>query len=164
MLLPVVPAPIDLVNIYMFSPSLSKKEVEKRQNIFLSLSKDLKETIFSAQTADKLYNISYGKYKLGSEQQRIISFTTGEALLGIIRLNEFANILKERLEIDQMVADRISQDIKQEIFSPVMPILTKIQQESSPKPIPTSPSTPPSLTPPRPENENIVDLKNLPKP
>lgn len=146
----------------MFSTSLSKEEIEKRQNIFVSLPKNLKETILSEETADKLYNISYGKYKLGSEQQRIISFTTGEALLGIIRLNEFANILKERLEIDQMVADQISQDIKQEIFSPVMPILTKIQQESSPKPIPSPAPSPPSPTPARPKNENIVDLKNLP--
>ncbi|GAH87217.1 unnamed protein product [marine sediment metagenome] len=67
------------------------------------------------------------------------------------------------MDIDRNTAQKIVQDIKQEIFSPVMPILTKIQQESFPEPIPSPAPSLPSPTPPKPKNENIVDLKNLPK-
>lgn len=147
----------------MFSPKLSQEEKRRRQEMFLSLPKDLKETILSEDTADKLYNISWGKYKLKDEQQRIVSFTAGEVMLGIVNLNEFADVFQKRLEIEQAMAEKIAQDIKQEVFLPVMESLNKIQQKSSQEPalksiIPKSPTT---SKPPKPKDERVVDLKNL---
>lgn len=144
----------------MFGSSLTKEEKNKRQNIFLSLPKDLRTAILSEETADKLYNISWGKYKLGPEQQRIVAFTAGEVMLGIIKLNEFANTLSKRLEIDPVLAEKKAQDIKQAIFEPIITLLNMAFEQASEKPIP-KPIVPTPPTPPK--KENIVDLKNLPK-
>lgn len=146
----------------MFSTSLAREEIKKRQEIFLSLPKSLKETITSEETADKFYNISWGQYKLKRKQQRIVSFTAGEIMLGIIELNEFSNILKKRLEIDQATAEKIAQDINKQIFQPVMASLTKVQQEASQK-SDSKPAISRPSTASKSKNENIVDLKNLPR-
>jgi len=145
----------------MFQPNLTTEEKQKRQNIFLSLPKDLRIAILAEETAEKLYNISWGKYKLNEEQQRIVSFTAGEVMLGIIKLNEFANTLAKRLEIDPVLAQKKAQDIKQAIFQPIITLLGVAFEQSPerrpfPKPVVPTPPIPP-------KGENIVDLKNLPK-
>lgn len=144
----------------MFKPGLTTEEKNKRQNIFLSLPKDLRTAILSEETADKLYNISYGKYKLGPEQQRIISFTTGEVLLGIIKLNELIKTLTKRLEIDSAIAEKQARDIKEAIFQPVINTLNKVLEESSREAAPR-PSSSSSSNKLKAKNENVVDLKNL---
>ena len=80
----------------MFTPSLPKEETERRKEIFLSLPQNLKEVITSEQTAEKLYNISRNN-NFDEKKQRILSFTAGEIMLGILKLSEFTNILAKRL-------------------------------------------------------------------
>lgn len=145
----------------MFQPNLTTEEKRGRQNIFLSLPKDLRTAILSEETADKLYNISWGKYKLKEEQQRIVSFTTGEVMLGIIKLNDFANTLAKRLEINPILAEKKAQDIKQAIFQPIIALLVQTLEETSLKTSPFRATVSPTPTPP--VKENIIDLKNLPK-
>lgn len=144
----------------MFKTILTQEEVKKRQEIFLSLSQRIREIIFSEQTADKLYNISWGKNKLEPEGQRVVSFTVGEVLLGLIKRNELANTLAKRLEINSAIAEKITQEIDLEILRPVMVYLPKESQGPISKPVSSKPITQPSPSQPK---EKIVDLKNLPK-
>jgi len=134
----------------MFSLRLPPEEISKRQAIFISLPTSLKTAILSEETADKLYNISQ-RCNIKKEKTRIISFTAVEVMIGIIKLNEFANVLKSRLETDQATAEKLVQGIKQEIFQPVMTALIEVQQESFQE------------APPKSKDQNVVDLKNIPK-
>jgi len=142
----------------MFKPTLNQEEIKKRQELYLSLPQHLRQIIASEETADKLYNISWGKNQLKSDGQTIVSFTVGETLLGIINLSDFASILAKRLEIDQAKAEKIYQEINLEIFRPIMAYLPKQSQPIGPKPTP-----PPNIPTqkPQPAAENIVDLKNI---
>jgi len=145
----------------MFSPKLSQEEISKRQTIFTSLPQDLKSAIVSEETADKLYNISWGKFKLEKEKQRIISFTTGETMLGLTKLEEFSKILAERLEINITITEKIVQDINQEIFRPVINSLLKAQKELTVEKGVASAKKETAIAPLR--NENVIDLKNQQK-
>jgi len=136
---------------------------EQLQKIYLTLPQNLKEAIFSVENAEKIQQIAQ-RYQIPIQNLPKLASATGQVLLTVLAVEKLISSLEIELDIDRNTAQKIVQDIKQEIFSPVMPILTKIQQESFPKPIPSPPSSPPSPTPPRPKNENIVDLKSLPKP
>ncbi len=133
----------------MFIPNLSKEEAAKRKQLYLSLPQPLKQAMISDEAATKLYHISWGKNQLGPNEQSVVSFTVGEALLGIIKLDDFSGILAERLELDQARAEKIYQEISLEIFRPMMVYIPKQVQT------PVVRSVPPL--------ENVVDLKNLPK-
>ena len=145
----------------MFIPRLSQEEKSKRQIIFISLPQDLKFAIVSEETADKLYNIGWGKFKLEKEKQRIISFTTGETMLGLIKLEEFSKILAERLEINITITEKIVQDINQEIFRPVINSLLRAQKKFTAEKGVASATKETTIAPLR--NENVIDLKNQQK-
>ncbi len=134
---------------------------EQLQKIYLTLPQSLREAIFSVENAEKIQQIAQ-RYQIPIQNLPKLAGATGQVLLTVLAVEKLISSLEIELDIDRNTAQRIMQDIKQEIFSPVMPILTKIQQESFPKPIPSPAPGPSSLTPPRPKNENIVDLKNLP--
>lgn len=136
---------------------------EQLQNIYLSLPQNLREAIFSVENAEKIQQIAQ-RYQIPIQNLPKLASATGRVLLTVLAVEKLISSLEIELDIDRNTAQRIVQDIKQEIFSPVMPILTKIQQESFPKPIPGPSSSPSSSTPPKPKNENIVDLKSLLKP
>ncbi len=135
---------------------------EQLQNIYLTLPQDLKEAIFSVENAEKIQQIAQ-RYQIPIQNLPKLASATGQVLLTVLAVEKLISSLEIELDIDRNTAQKIVQDIKQEIFSPVMPILTKIQQESFPEPIPSPAPSLPSPTPPKPKNENIVDLKNLPK-
>ena len=134
---------------------------QQLQKLYLTLPQDLKEAIFSVENAEKIQQIAQ-RYQIPEEKTSQLASATGQVLLTVLVVEKLISSLEIELDIDRNTAQKIVQDIKQEIFSPVMPVLTKIQRESSPKPIPSPAPGPSSPTPPKPKNENIVDLKNLP--
>ena len=136
---------------------------EQLQKIYLTLPQNLKEAIFSVENAEKIQQIAQ-RYQIPIQNIPKLASATGQVLLTVLVVEKLISSLEIELDIDRNTAQKIVQDIKQEIFSPVMPVLTKIQQESFPKPIPSPAPSSPSPTPARPKNENIVDLKSLPKP
>ena len=144
----------------MFIPNLTKEEIEKREKIFLSFPQQLQHAIASEETADKLYNI-WSKNQLDPSAQSIISFTVGEVLLGIIKVDELANILTKRLEIDSSRIEKLNREINIEILKPIMVYLSKSALSDNLMTNEKQQAVPSNL--PAPAPENIIDLKNLPK-
>ena len=142
----------------MFSPSLSKEEIKKRQTVLLSLPKDLREKIVSAETAEKIYNINQ-KFGFDKTKQRIVAFTTGEVMLGVLKVGDFKNNLAKRLETNPEEAEKISQEIKEQIFQPVMSKINKAQEEFAKMEPEFKNQTPKKAPLPEPNKENIIDLK-----
>lgn len=144
---------------------LDKQNMEKYsrqllQNIYINLPQKLKEAIFSVDNAEKIYQISQ-RYQIPTEKVSHLAKVTGHVLLSILEMEKFISSVQSNLKINRNIAENIGRDIKQEIFQPVMDILIKIQQETAQKPI--SKSIPPKAPiSPKPKDERIVDLKNLP--
>lgn len=131
------------------------------QNIYLSLPRDLKEALFSVENAEKIQQIAR-RYQIPIGRIPLLADVTGHVILSILVMEKFISSLQTNLNIDRITAEKIAKDIKQEIFQPIIANLTRTQQESSHKSVPkttASKSTPPQKA----KNENIVDLKNLPR-
>lgn len=101
---------------------------EQLQKIYLSLPFKLREVIFDVKTADKIYEIAQ-KYKLGSQKIPLLASEVGLVLLALVRIQNFINSLKERLKIDEPIAQTIAQEIHKEIFLPIKEELKKVYEE-----------------------------------
>jgi len=134
---------------------------QQLQEIYLTLPRDLKEAIFSVENADKIYQIAQ-KHQVPEEKISQLAKVIGHILLSVLAMEKFISSLELNLDIERDEAQKIADEVKQEIFRPVINNLTKIQKEKFPQFSFRPPLSQPS-TPTQPKNDNIIDLKNLPK-
>ena len=110
---------------------------EQLWKLYEKLPGELKEAIFSVETADNIYDICQ---RNNIEDDRIseIARYTGRVLLGILPLDEFQETLEKELKLKKDKAKKVVQEINRFIFYPVKNSLEEIYK---------APITPPPAGP-----------------
>jgi hypothetical protein len=126
---------------------MPKLKPEQLKEIYMKLPNDLKDAIFSVDSAEIIQAIGK-KYNLAIDKTGELADETGLVMLGITHPDNFISNLAERLGIDKDTAGKIAGEVNNQIFAKVRESLKKIQ---------TSPPEPPS--PNRRGDEGEVDKK-----
>jgi hypothetical protein len=120
-----------------------EKEYTKEElwKIVEKLPGELKEAIFSGETAENIFNICT---RNGIEDERMskVAKYVGRVLIGLLPPNEFEEILEKEVGIEKEVAKNIRRDVEMLIFYPVRKQLEEIYK------IEISPPAKPKITPP----------------
>ena len=119
------------------------KEYSREQlwKLYEKLPKELKEAVFSEETANSIYDICQ---RNGVEDDRIseIARFTGRVLLGILPLDDFQETLEKELKLKKDLAKKVAQEINRFIFYPVKPLLEELYK------IEIAPPAKPKVAPP----------------
>lgn len=122
-----------------------KLNYNQLMDIYKKLPNDLKDAIFSVNSADITRNIGE-KNKLTIDKIGELASETGRVLLGVTHPDEFIANLAERLEVDNEKANLIAHSINDQIFKPVRDSLRKIHNIREEANQPNQPKVGPSLT------------------
>jgi len=96
---------------------------EKIWKIYRNLPENLKEAIFSVETADNIYNICE---KNGIDKVSRVAKLVGYTLLGLLPPEKLQRMLKKELKITPALAKKVTQEISRFIFYPVRKSLSEI--------------------------------------
>ena len=133
------------------------KEYTREQlwKLYQKLPGELKEAIFSVETADNIFDICL---RNDIEDGRIseIARYTGRVLLGILPLDEFQETLEKELKVKKDKAKKVTQEINRFIFYPVKSSLEEIYKAPiTPPPAGPKVAPPPEEKPKAPPKEDI---------
>ncbi|HUV81131.1 MAG TPA: hypothetical protein VMW21_01250 [Patescibacteria group bacterium] len=103
---------------------------EELQKLYAGLPEELKEAIFSVETADNIYNICT-KNKIGEDKISEIAKYVGFVLFGILLAQNFQETLEKELKIEKEAAENIAAEINQLIFYPVKPVLQQLYKKEA---------------------------------
>ncbi|MDD5145438.1 MAG: hypothetical protein PHF44_01105 [Candidatus Pacebacteria bacterium] len=106
---------------------LEEFKQEEINKLIDELPEDIKETLFSLETADTINNASK-MYELEDEEITELTDCVALTLLGIIPLSDFQKTIKERAKLTDSLAKTISQQITRLIFYPVKNSLEELQK------------------------------------
>lgn len=95
------------------------------QEIYKSLPEDLKDAIWSAESAAIIQSIGK-KYGLNVEQTGKLASETGLVLLGLTHPKDYIKILSGRVAVDIDTARKIAEEVNNGIFSKVKEYLKKL--------------------------------------
>ena len=98
---------------------------QQLQEKYEKLPEDLKNAIFSVETADIIQKISK-KYGLQIDQMGELASETGLVMMGLTHPKDYIKNLSGRLGVDIDTAKKIAQEVNSEIFLPVKEHLKKI--------------------------------------
>ena len=104
---------------------MDKLTQQQLREIYAKLPEDLKDAIFSVNSADVIMSIGK-KYNLTINKMGELADETGLVMLGLTPPNNFISNLNGRLEVDAEVAKKIAEEINSEIFSKIRESLKKI--------------------------------------
>lgn len=90
----------------------------KIQQQFQNLPKDLREAIFSVDTADIIQAIAK-KHKLAIDKMGELADEVGLLMLGITHPKDFINHLERRLETDPETTRNITEEVNTQIFAKI---------------------------------------------
>ena len=101
------------------------KEYTKEElwKLYEKLPEELKEAVFSVDTADNIWNTCE---RNNIETVSEISKLVGNVLLGILSPSEFQKSLETELKLELSVAKKVFQEIHRQIFYPVQIELSKL--------------------------------------
>ena len=103
------------------------EEYTKEQiwKLYEKLPVELKEAIFSEETADNIWDICT---RNGIDDERIseVARYTGRVLMGLLPPDELAETFEKELKLDKERAKKISQEINRFIFYPVKASLEEL--------------------------------------
>lgn len=134
---------------------MSQYPKQKIEEQYQKLPAALKDAILSVDTANKIFEIGR-KTKLTIEKVGFLAEEAGYVILGLMRPEDFVNILAERLETSTNDARSIAKEINSQIFYPLREALKATHQveiageEVAKVEVMPSPSAPPTPTPPLP--------------
>jgi hypothetical protein len=123
------------------SEEYSKEELWK---LYETLPKELKDAIFSEETANSIYE-ACTRNNLEEEKTPEIAKYTGYVLMGLLLPSEFEKTLKEKVGLRNDLAKKVNQEIGRFVFFPLrsaLEMIYKIEIEPFAKP---KPSEKPSL-------------------
>ncbi len=114
---------------------------EQLWKLYETLPEDLKDAIFSVDTANSIYETC--KRSNLEEKVSQVAKHTGYVLLGLLSPDEFAETLKKEMDLNADIAKKVSQEITRFVFYPLRTTLeelykTKIEQTKKPEPTETS--------------------------
>jgi hypothetical protein len=133
------------------------KEYTKEElwKLYEKLPQELKEAIFSEETADSILNICI---RNGIDDERIskIAKYTGRVLIGVLPPNEFQEVLEKEVGIEREAAKKVAQEIYRFIFYPVKSSLEELYKIEI-----AAPAQPTKITPPPGEKAKIPEEKDI---
>jgi len=100
---------------------------EKLQEIYESIPQDLKEALFSQETADTINDICLENNLEEKQISKIIEYV-GYVFLGLLSPNDFEKTIKEKLIIKDDLAQKISRQITRLVFLPLKTSLELIHK------------------------------------
>jgi len=114
------------------------EEYSKEQlwKLYEVLPKELKEAIFSEETANSIHE-ACARNNLEEAKIPEIAKYTGYVLMGLVPPDEFEKTLKEKLALDNEQAKKINQEITRFVFFPLRATLesiykTEVEQVAKP--------------------------------
>ena len=98
---------------------------EQLWKLFEKLPKELREAVFSEETANNIYDICT---RNGIEDNRIseVARYTGRVLLGILPPEDFQKTIEEELELNKETAKIVAHEINCFIFAPIKENLVEL--------------------------------------
>jgi len=130
------------------------KEYTREQlwKLYEKLPEELKEAIFSAETADNIWNICE-KNKI--EKVSKVAEYVGQVLHGVLPPEDFQETLEKELKLEKDLAKKAAQEIDRFIFYPVKTSLEELYKiEIAPPAKPTGITPPPEEKPPAPPSKD----------
>lgn len=100
----------------------SKQELWK---IYEGLPEELKEAIFSVETANNIYNTCI-RNEIEENKISEVAKYVGFVLFGILAPENFKEILEKKLKFKKEAAENIAKEINRFIFYPVKPALEQL--------------------------------------
>ncbi len=119
---------------------------EQIWKLYEKLPEELKEAVFSEETAESIWGICS---RNGIEDDRIseIARYTGRVLMGLLPPDELQETLKKEMELEKEVAKKVSQEINRFIFYPVKARLEELYKIEIAPPAGVVPSVPKTAPP-----------------
>jgi len=126
---------------------------EQFWKLYEKLPEELKEAVFSEETAETIWDICER-----NEVEKIseVAEYVGQVLLGVLPPEDFQETLEKELKLEKDLAKKVSQEINRFIFYPVKASLEELYKiEIAPPAKPTGITPPPEEKPPVPPGEDI---------
>ena len=96
---------------------------EELWKLYQKLPEELKEAIFSEETAENIWNICE---RNNVEKISSVAKYVGNVLVGVLPPEDFQETLEKELKIKKEVAKKVAQEINRFIFFPVRPALEQL--------------------------------------
>ena len=105
------------------------KEYLKEQiwKLYEKLPEELKEAIFSVETADNIDNVCK-RNKVAEGKVPEVAKYTGRVLMGLLPPNEFEEALVKEVKLRVEVAKNIAREITRFVFFPVKEVLSQLYE------------------------------------
>ena len=100
---------------------------EQLWKLYEKLPEELKDALFSVETADNIDNICQ---RNAIEEEKIpeIAKYTGRVLMGLLLPNEFEKTLIKEVKLKAEVAKNVAREINRFIFFPLKEVLSKLYE------------------------------------
>ena len=131
---------------------------------YRSLPEDLKGAMTEIKTAETIHDIGK-KYNLHIDQIGDLADEIGLTMLGLTKPDDFVTHTKNRLQIDQNIAEQIGREVNEQIFLPIRESLQKLHEQKEAaggvvggvETIPAAPATPPQSAGDLPDKDKLLD-------
>ena len=133
------------------------KEYSREQlwKLYEKLPQELKETIFSEETAESIGEVC-DKNRVEEEKISEVARYTGRVLVGLLPPAEFQETLERELKLKKEKAKKVSQEINRFVFFPVKSSLEELYKiEITPPAKPTKITLPSEEKAPVPSKEDV---------
>lgn len=121
--------------------------------LYEKLPDELKEAIFSGDTADDIWNIC--ERNEVNEVSKVAKYA-GYVLMGVLPPDEFQKTLEVEVGLEKEMAKRVAQEINRFIFYPVKPALEELYKVTiTPPPAVPKVVSPPEEKPPAPPSKDV---------
>ena len=100
---------------------------EQLDKIYEKLPEELREAIFSVETAENIGDIG-DQYGVVDERLNKISEYVGYVLMGLVLPQEFLGILEKEVKLPKVLAEAITKDLNRLVFYPVRPALEQLHR------------------------------------
>jgi len=98
---------------------------EEFWKLYEKLPQELKDAIFSGETADHIRDIC-GRYKIDEKSIPEMAKNVGNVLLGLLPPDDFKSVLEIEFNLEKEIAEKMAREIHRFIFYPVKPALEQL--------------------------------------
>jgi len=106
---------------------MKENNQEQLRGLFNVLPEELKDAIFSEETADAIFNICK-KYQIEGDKKSKIAKLVGNSLMGLLSPDKLEETIKTEIKIDYARAKKIALEINRFILYPVKEALGSLYE------------------------------------
>ena len=103
---------------------------EDYDGIYKQLPQELQDAIFSMHTADVIRE-ECAKYGIKDDRVSDVGGNVGDVLMGLVPPEELQDVLKENVEMPEVVAVAIADEIVREVVNPVRQHLVRLREDAN---------------------------------